>query len=178
MNTVDKINIKSLLSKKKGLSLIEIMIALVILVAGLFPLWGLFSGNARYQDISKKYTLAHFVAHRVLEKVIAESSYKTLKDIKTHSEFLGFSPASTYGLSPYFSNFDESNKGITNQFPNLQKELKNFRFKIELLNINNSDNTRNARVEVQWHNALQQSQNNSHINSLVLQTVLGNVAVL
>ncbi|MCO4781068.1 MAG: type II secretion system protein [Candidatus Cloacimonetes bacterium] len=161
-------------SRQKGLSLIEIMVALVILVGGLIPLWGLFSGNAKYQDLSKKYTLAHFVAHRVLEKVVADSSISALDDIPTHKKFLGFSPDSTYGLSPYFELFESSTKGIDDNFPNLKGELKHFRLNIELLNVKDSNNTKNARVEVQWHNPLQQSK----VKSLVLQTVVGNIAVI
>lgn len=183
MNTIARLNSFKLihrksLSRRKGLSLIEIMVALVILVGGLIPLWGLFSGNAKYQDISKKYTLAHFVAHRVLEKVVAESSLVPLEDIATHTNFLGFSPDSTYGLSPYFEIFDTSNKGIDESFPNLKSELKHFRLKIEMLKVEDSQNTKNARVEVRWHNPIQQTSTKSKTKSLVLQTIVGNIAVI
>jgi prepilin-type N-terminal cleavage/methylation domain-containing protein len=163
---------------KKGLSLIEIMVALVILVGGLIPLWGLFSGNAKYQDLSKKYTLAHFVGHRVIEKVIADSSYRPLDEIAVHQKFLGFSPDSTYGLSPYFEVFDSSANGIDDSFPNLKKELKHFRLKIEMLDVKDSNNTKNVRVEVQLHNPLQTIDSKLKIKSLVLQTVVGNIAVI
>ena len=159
---------------KKGFSLIEIVIGILILLAVIIPAYNLFSRSNKYMEQTQKLSLAHIVVRRVLESMLTTAREEGMDKLQAHAQFMPITPGTGgSNLSPYFTNFDLSQSGMNiQQFPNLSAILKSYRVKVELLpapDLETLDRVKLARVEVQWEDLLTQRKQN-----LVFQSLVGN----
>jgi len=133
---------------RRGLSLVEIIIASVILSAGIIPMYSMMSNTNRQFDRQSKFAQAHYLARSVLERLIAIAP-NGLQQIPAHNEFLSIVPQPGTPLSPWFSTASAFplNEDVS---PVLSQDLSTFRISVQLLPIKGAEQqkARMARVEI------------------------------
>jgi hypothetical protein len=158
---------------RRGVTLIEVLFALLILMAFLVPAGSLFFQSSRLQQRSKQETLAHLVSHRVMEKIISFAKLG-LDKIPSHSDWNSIIPEDNLKLSPYFLDFSSSRQGmIAADFPVLSHELKFFKLKVELRpakELENESKIRHVAVTVQWP-----TRQGNATASILMETLVSNL---
>ncbi len=130
------------------MSLVEIIIASVILSAGIIPMYSMMSNTNRQYERQSKFAMAHYLSRSVLERLIAIAP-NGLQQIPAHNEFLSIVFQPGVPLSPWFSTASAFplNKDLA---PVLSQDLASFRISVQLLPIRGAEQqkARMARVEV------------------------------
>jgi prepilin-type N-terminal cleavage/methylation domain-containing protein len=162
---------------RKGMSLIELIVAIAILAGAAIPISSMFTKTTLQLEQTKKWSYANYIGHSILERMISSSSSHPLDKIPVHEEFLGLTEGSPSGVSPYFKDFFASGNGVKNtEFPELYKELKSFTAKVQLLPVDDlpKEKARLARVELHWQYGGTDKKN----AILVLKTMISSIPSL
>lgn len=114
---------------QKGVSLIELVIGGMILVASIVPLYQMFSSSNKLKEQSSNQSLAHLVMHHVLESIYARSNGSKMKDIPVH-DFQAIAGKKD-SISPYFRDLEKKPLIHDQLRPFLNRELQDFQLKVE-----------------------------------------------
>lgn len=159
--------------ESRAMVLIEVVIAILILVALAVPVFQMFSQSNRMFEIGKKRSLANLLAHKVIEDLMALSYQGKLYKIPQHSEYRAVVKVNGVILSPYFEKMDGKLEALSElDYPNMVRELKDFRCRVILqpaLDLKDSKNFQIAQVEVKFPN--RSGKNDSVIMQIILSTL-------
>ena len=163
-----------LLQKLRGLALLEVIVAVVIMVVLAVPVFQVFSQSNRIFQMGKAKSLANLLAHKVVEDLMALSYHGELSKIPQHSDYRAVVQGSGLALSPYFTNMDGQVDGLSaSDYPNLIRELKDFRCRVflhEALDLKDSKNFQTAKVEIKY------PREDGQENVVVMQVILSTLA--
>ena len=139
---------------RKGLALLEVVIAMIIIVLLSIPIFRVFSSSNQMFDSLRRKSLANQLAHKIIEDVSATSYLGSFDKILQHNDFKGVVPKSGVELSPYFKSIDNQTEGLSEEhYPNLIRDLREFRCRVFLkpaLDLNDTDKFQMAHVEIKY----------------------------
>ncbi len=139
---------------RKGVSLLEVVIATVIIIVLSIPIFRVFSSSNQMFDVLRRKSMANQLAHKVIEDISALSYEGLFEKIPVHDDFRAVVPNSGMELSPYFQSMDGRNKGLPEKFfPNLVRDLKDFRCRVfmkQALDLQSVKKFQMAHVEVKY----------------------------
>ena len=138
----------------KGLALLEVVVAMLIVILLAIPIFRVFSSSNQMFDSLRRKSLANQLAHKIIEDISALSYLGSLDKISQHDDFRGVVPKSGVELSPYFKSIDSQTKGLSEEhYPNLIRDLREFRCRVSLkpaLDLNDTDKFKMANVEIKY----------------------------
>ena len=138
----------------KGLALLEVVIAMLIVVVLAIPIFRVFSSSNQMFDSLRRKSLANQLAHKVIEDISAFSYLGSLEQIPQHDEFRAIVPNSGVELSPYFKFIDSLTEGLSQEnYPNLIRDLREFRCRVffkPALDLDDLDKFQMANVEIKY----------------------------
>ncbi|MCJ8347169.1 type II secretion system GspH family protein [bacterium] len=165
MNT----KILKIFSQNRGLSLVEVVVAISIVSIAFLPIFSLFSNNTKRQYQLVNLTYATYIAKRIIEKSIQSvQSSGSFDSIETDSYFALLAD-SKYPLSKLFKDFDVS--GINqDSYPTLKRELKNYFFNLSLHDVKEMEknpNIKRLEVSVFYENIYNEKKGKVILNILL-----------
>ena len=154
---------------KKGLSLVEVVVAISIVSIAFLPIFSLFSNNTKRQYQLVNLTYATYIAKRIIEKSIQSvQSSGSFDSIETDSYF-ALLEDSKYPLSKLFESFDVN--GINeDSYPTLKRELKNYFFSLSLNDVQEMEknpNIKRLEVSVFYENIYNEKKGKVVLNILL-----------
>lgn len=102
-------------SNERGVSLVEILAAIVLLSIVLFSFYAFFINSATFTTINKKKLTAVDIAEQVVSDLRKNTSYEQLNEIGYHLEngkYINSSRYTDYSISLTFSNIEDIESGL------------------------------------------------------------------
>ena len=138
----------------KGLALLEVVVATIIIVVLSVPIFRVFSSSNLIFDALRRNSMANQLAHKVIEDISAFSYQGMLDTIPQHDDFRAVVPNSGIELSPYFKSMDGQNGGLSEKlYPNLVRDLRDFRCRVfmkQALDLKDVEQFQMAHVEIKY----------------------------
>lgn len=135
-------------SGKKGFTLVEILIAVVIMMIGIAPVIMMVSSSSSGISRVSDHTQAVYIGKYILEKIVARSIYD-FDGIVSESECPCISGMSG-AVSVYMNDFMHSGKPIAiDNFPDLYDQLKTFASVVEVTGLS-VPGLKKVTVRIKW----------------------------
>ncbi|MCO4783622.1 MAG: hypothetical protein KC646_14950 [Candidatus Cloacimonetes bacterium] len=164
-----KLQNKKIKYSNHGLSLLEVVIAVVIMSAAFFPIFGLFSNNTKRQFQLVNLTYANYIGKRIIEKSISLiQSSGDFDNLETDTP-LGVAVDSKYPISDFFKDFDLTGINET-EYPTLKQELKHYYFTLSLndvLTMEKNPNIKRLEITVFYENIYNDKKGKVVLNMLL-----------